>query len=189
MIREFRDGRIRVVCSVDILGEGFDLPGIEVGILLRPTASEIVYLQQVGRCLRVTDDKTEALILDHVGNTARHGLPTDERDWTLDGRERVKRVGKPTISVRVCPNCFAANRAGPATCGVCGTPYPVESREVTEQAGELVEIAAAMAKREARKAQGAAQSLEQLREIERARGYRKGWADHIYRARQARASA
>jgi DNA repair protein RadD len=185
MVRDFRQGRITVVCSVDILGEGFDLPGIEVGILLRPTASEIVYLQQIGRCLRTTEGKTEALILDHVGNVERHGLPNEDREWTLEGRaKRVRKDGAAGINVRICSTCFAAHRAGPLRCATCGAPYPVESREVLHQEGELVEV-----KARARREQGRARTLDELIAFGKSKGYGPGWAHIVWKSRQQKQGA
>jgi DNA repair protein RadD len=185
MLRDFHASRIQIICSVDLFSEGLDAPGIEVGILLRPTASEVIYLQQVGRVLRTAPGKTEAILLDHTGNVQRFGLPTDDRQWTLDGREPGKRrATKPEVSIRVCANCFSANRAGPPRCAVCGEPYPVDAREVQQQDGELVEIAAAAARRDARQQQGRAQTLEDLLEVARQRNYRPEWAHAIWRARQ-----
>ena len=74
-------GALQVMACCDLFSEGFDLPGIHVGILLRPTATFGLYLQQVGRCLRIAPGNSEAMIFDHAGNSTRFGLPTDERDW------------------------------------------------------------------------------------------------------------
>ena len=69
---------------------------------MRPTASLSLYLQTVGRALRPAPGKQEAVILDHVGNAHRHGLPTDERQWDLAGRRR--REGD-SIPIKDCPDC------------------------------------------------------------------------------------
>lgn len=180
MVRDFRDGRLRILCSVDVISEGFDVPDIECGIMLRPTASEIIHLQQIGRCLRAFPGKSEAVILDHVGNTATHGLPTEDRGWTLDGARERRGAPKPSISVRVCPSCWAAQRAGRSACKICGAPFPADPREVAEREGELVEIKA----RQERREQGAARTLEELREIGRQKGRHPKWAEHVYNARQ-----
>lgn len=82
----FKSGETRVLTSVELFGEGVDVPAMEAAILLRPTKSLCLYLQQVGRALRPYEGKT-AIILDHVGNHERHGLPDDDREWSLDSKK------------------------------------------------------------------------------------------------------
>lgn len=181
IVEDFRLGRIQGLCSCDLISEGFDAPGIEVGILLRPTASEGLYLQQVGRCLRVSSNKRLALVIDHVGNATRHGLPDEDRDWSLEGKK--KREKKQSgISVRICPNCFAAQNSLRRSCIECRFEFPIEAREVAEIEGELVEIQ----RRQERKAQGQAQTLEQLIEIGKQRGYASPhyWAKRVFEGRK-----
>jgi len=74
-IRRFRDGSLTILVNVDLFGEGFDVPACEVVIMARPTASLAVYLQQFGRALRTMPGKLFGLIIDHVSNVKRHGLP------------------------------------------------------------------------------------------------------------------
>jgi superfamily II DNA or RNA helicase len=131
-------GTIKVVTYCEMLSEGVDVPSINAAILLRPTASVTMYLQQVGRCLRPKADGSAAIILDHVGNVERHGLPTEERNWTLEGRDKRKRDAAP--SVRMCPKCFAANATTARVCGECGHEFTTEARELEVSSGELVEI-------------------------------------------------
>jgi superfamily II DNA or RNA helicase len=83
LVARFAAGELQVLVTVDVVSEGFDCPGAAVAILLRPTQSEGLYLQQVGRVLRPAPGKAAAIILDHVGNVHRHGFPDDHRDWTL----------------------------------------------------------------------------------------------------------
>ena len=186
-IGAFRHGTVKVLTSCDLVSEGFDCPGIVCGILLRPTASVGLYMQQVGRCLRPAPEKQHAIILDHAGNTRRHGLPTEMREWSLEGTERSKRrvEDEPNLSVRVCPRCFAAERAGRATCSNCGAPYPIASRKVSNVGGELEEVTTAGA---ARHEQGTARTLAALIELGALRGYRNpsAWARHVLAGRAAK---
>ena len=87
----FRDGSIKVLTNCALFDEGLDILGLDGVILARPTASLGRYLQMVGRALRPSPDKPHALVIDLAGNWARHGLPDDERVWTLNGVESVKR--------------------------------------------------------------------------------------------------
>lgn len=106
VIRRLRDGRLWVVCNVDLLGEGFDLPAIECVIMARPTASLAVYMQQFGRALRPLAGKLFGLVIDHVSNIKRFGFPDRPRIWTLDRRQKraAKEKDPELVDVLVCPN-------------------------------------------------------------------------------------
>jgi superfamily II DNA or RNA helicase len=96
------NGRLNVLTSCALISEGVDVPAVAAAILLRPTQSLAVYLQQIGRCLRPKPDGGRAVILDHVGNVVRHGLPDEGRAWSLTGKKR-----KPTeTSLRTCELCY-----------------------------------------------------------------------------------
>lgn len=185
--RLFRAGQIDIICNVDIAGEGVDVPAIEAAILLRPTQSLALYLQQVGRSLRVIKGKDHAIILDHAGNTMRHGLLDEDRDWTLEDRDR-KGKGKnegQEINARQCPECFCVHEPSPL-CPECGYKYTFKEKMPEEKEGELEEIDKERLKQQRRREMGAARTLEDLQALGKARGYKPGWAKHIWNARQAR---
>jgi DNA repair protein RadD len=95
-IRRFRAGQLWGLVNVDLFGEGFDVPAVEVVIMARPTASLAVYMQQFGRALRVLAGKAYGLVIDHVSNWKRHGFPDKPHYWTLDRRDkRAKREKDP----------------------------------------------------------------------------------------------
>ena len=103
LVTDFRAGRIQILTSCDIVSEGFDLPAVEVAILLRPTQSLVLFTQQIGRALRPYPGKKCAIILDHANNTRTHGLPDEERNWSLQGKEvRTNYDSEPSVSVRTC---------------------------------------------------------------------------------------
>lgn len=81
IVQEFREGKIDVLCNVDIFTEGFDCPDVEVIQLARPTKSLGLYLQQVGRGLRIAEGKRKVLFLDNVGLYNRFGFPASKRMW------------------------------------------------------------------------------------------------------------
>lgn len=123
VLRQFKNREILQLVNVDILGEGFDCPAIEVVSFARPTESFSLYCQQFGRALRLLAGKTHALIIDHVGNVMRHGLPDAPREWSLDRRER--RTGKSEPStIRVCTACTAVYERYLDACPDCGEPVP-----------------------------------------------------------------
>lgn len=143
-IRAFRKGRLRQLTNCDLFGEGFDVPGVEVVSLARPTCSLSVYLQQVGRAMRPAEGKESALILDHVGNWQRHGLPDTPRRWNLDARERASKGDKDpdVMSVTSCLECFGVfPRAKLPTCPYCGARRdPAERRRPEQVDGDLMEL-------------------------------------------------
>lgn len=188
-IKKFERGEIRVLSNVDLFGEGFDLPAIEVAILLRPTQSLGLYLQQVGRSLRPSPGKSEALILDHAGNVSRHGLPDQERDWSLNDHEKRKSADDESApTVRVCGKCFAAQPFGATVCKFCGFVFEIKPREVKHVDGDLREVDIAALRLQSRQEQGRSQSMDDLVALGKKRGYKRpyAWAAFIFRARQAK---
>ena len=131
-------GRIRILTSCALIGEGVDVPSVGGCILLRPTASTSLHLQMIGRCLRPSPGKAAAVVLDHVGNTLRLGHHLEPREWTLDGERKRDREKAP--SVKVCPSCFAAMASQAKQCGECGHTFAAEARELQQVDGELVEV-------------------------------------------------
>ena len=206
------DGSIHGLVNKDLISEGTDIPVAEVAILLRLTDSESWYLQATGRVLRTVyapgfdlatldgrlaaiaaSGKHYGLVIDHVGNSGRiidgefvpkHGLPHDDRDWSLQGRKRRKR-GAPTeevVATRQCPQCYAVHDPAPA-CPCCGFAYkPREMKPPKQVEGELVEVTdvtAAAAREAAKRAQAAARTVQDLV----ATGMSTGRAKHVLEAR------
>jgi superfamily II DNA or RNA helicase len=180
LLSDLGTGRLKVLTSCALIGEGVDLPSVGGCILLRPTASTSLHLQMIGRCLRPSPGKAAAVVLDHVGNTLRLGHHLEPREWTLEGLAKRDREAAP--SVKVCPQCFAAMASQAKQCGECGHTFAAEARELQQVEGELVEVQRQQARRE----QGSAQTLEQLRQIAQQRHYKRGWAERVYQARLAK---
>ena len=144
ILRRFRRGEILQLVNVDLFGEGFDLPAIEVVSFARPTMSFALFAQQFGRSLRRLDGKAWAIVIDHVGNTIRHGLPDASRVWSLDRRER-RGSSKPTdvIPTRVCvnPACNGVYERVYPSCPYCGhTPVPAGRSSPELVDGDLLEL-------------------------------------------------
>lgn len=182
------DGSVTGVCSCDLISEGTDIPAIGCAILLRPTKSKGLYLQQVGRALRPFAGKEYAFILDHVGNTEAHGLPYQHQEWTLDGSQRNKRGSKnqePNIRIAMCEVCFMHQEPAPVCVG-CGhvMKKPVDNtpKQVEGQLREITE--ADVQKKQQRMEVGRAQSLDDLIKVAKARGFNEKWAHHVYNGRQ-----
>jgi superfamily II DNA or RNA helicase len=202
LIADLGSGVLKALFSCEIISEGTDIPSVSGVQLLRPTDSLTLYLQQVGRGLRpiyapgrdlstregrlqaIADGgKPWTVVLDHVGNSHRHGLPTDDREWTLEGKVG-RQGGQAAPSVRVCPRCFSAMPSGRPVCADCGHEFVPERRELATVDGELVEVQ----RREARREQATAQTLEDLIQIGTRRGMKnpRGWARHVLAARGAK---
>ena len=180
LLSDLGTGRIKVLTSCALIGEGVDVPSVGGCILLRPTASTSLHLQMIGRCLRPSPGKAAAVVLDHVGNTLRLGHHLEPREWTLDGLAKRDREAAP--SVKVCPQCFATSMSAAQVCRECGHVFaPQETRELKVVEGELVEM-----QRQQRRQQGTAQSLDDLRKLAQQRGYKRGWAERVYQARLAK---
>jgi DNA repair protein RadD len=186
-------GAVQVLCSCDLISEGLDVPAVGAVILLRPTKSLGLYLQQVGRGLRPAAGKAHLVVLDHAGNTLRHGPPEMPREWSLAGRPKKKRDQDDAPPARQCPECFAVHAPAPC-CPECGHEYKSGGREIEHVAGELSEVTDAMAARWGRhiplsKVLRDARD-EDLAAVARARGYKQGWVFHMRQQRaQRRAGA
>ena len=108
VMNDFRNGKIKVLCNVDLISEGFDVPDCTCVIMARPTDSLVLYLQQSMRCMRYQPNKT-ATIIDHVANYTRHFLPDTDRTWDLKGFEKKRKKrqrNENEIAIKECPNCF-----------------------------------------------------------------------------------
>ena len=202
--KRLRSGEIHGACTVDLVSEGYDLPDLECCIMLRPTASEALFLQQVGRVMRPSAGKDVCWLLDHVANVGsiadgefkrKHGLPNEARDWTLDGRKKKKKGPKEpdevTVDIKQCPDCFTAHEAAPV-CPSCGFEYPAKTRNLEQVDGELQQITPEMQERMAeqarlqqRSAQASAKSVEDMMTQ---LGYSRGRAEAIVKAREEKAA-
>lgn len=185
IIADFRAGRITILCNVDLISEGFDVPDCECAILLRPTQSLMLYIQQAMRCMRYRDGK-RAVIIDHVGNYARFGLPDDDREWSLKKKDR-KPHETGEVKAQMCPECFrtfspesAPKTDGRLTCPYCGYVFPKKER------GELEEHSSVLEKIEGFRLNfdtaENCRSYAELREFAKRKGYKPGWA--YYQAKE-----
>lgn len=199
-----KTGRIMVMTSCDLVSEGFDVPSVSGAILLRPTKSLGLSLQQVGRALRLKEDGSRAVILDHVGNVNRHGTPKVDRKWSLTSKKRKQEAS----GARQCEACFkvfdvedfkARKESGTG----CGEPEDgcifdgtgseekgKSERELEHVAGELsaitetpewargINIARAAGSEYKAMLMWAGNDILKLKEVARVRGYHHKW---VYR--------
>lgn len=165
MLKRFAAGETKVLCNVQLMIEGVDIPAIEVIQWLRPTQSLIVWMQGNGRGLRPAQGKTALLILDHVGNWNRpgFGMPDDPREWSLDGRKpRGRKQETESFDIRQCPACYNVYRATLAACPKCNAAAQKSQREIEIIAGELQRIETQKLRMQNRRELGKARTLEDL---------------------------
>jgi superfamily II DNA or RNA helicase len=146
VLDRLRTGRVKLVSNVGLFGEGFDVPDLGVVQIARPTQSLGLYLQMVGRVMRVSPGKEYGVLIDHTNNWTTHGLPTVEHKWSLDGAPKM-----------------------PSSINLVRTESEevLERREIVERDAQLVEVEA--------KPQNWALLWERLKRKQVAMGYKRGW--------------
>jgi DNA repair protein RadD len=188
-IMSLASGQIKVLTACDIVSEGTDIPVVTAAILLRPTQSTGLFLQQVGRALRPHPEKTCAIILDHVGNCLRHGMPDEVRLWSIDDGE-VRRKGKKSAAgprSKNCEKCYAVYSIILRACPQCGHVNTGAEREIKQVDGELREYTTEEIYRERlRRSQGMSRDLGSLLTLAKIRGYKPSWAYHVFNGRKAK---
>ena len=174
IVLEYRKGNIKVISNVDLFGVGFDDKDIEVTILLRPTLSLALYVQMSMRSLRYKENKT-AVILDCCGNVARHGLPDDKREWTLETKKKQQNM----IKIRECEKCYGVYPPTLDKCPYCGYQATKEIQKKNKKSVtvDLVEVR----RTEEIKAKKyneyrECKTFEELKEFQKAKGYKIQWA-------------
>lgn len=187
--RLFHKGELKVVANVGTLTTGVDWD-VRCIILARPTQSEMLFVQIIGRALRTAPGKADALILDHSDTHLRLGFVTDIRHDKLDdGRPKGKAKEERTEPLpKECPKCAFLRPAKVSVCPSCGFKPEVKSNvEVID--GELAELRSKGKTKEAPvgfvKLHGRlishAEFFAQLKRHCRERGYRDGWASNQFK--------
>lgn len=180
IVQEFREGKILVLCNVDLFGEGFDVPDCEAVQLLRPTKSLTLFIQQAMRPMRINpaDPNKEAIILDHVGNYTRHGFPDDDHDWSLAEKKKKK---KAETTTRQCPICYhvfiPAPGLGQIKCPFCGHLFEDERAPRAEQE-ELDGVTLEEIKESPYSDYRKATTWQQLEFFRKGKHYKLGWSLH-----------
>lgn len=187
-LKKFESGEAQVLSNYGIVSEGFDIPAIEVVILARPTMSLSLYLQMVGRALRMLEGKDFALILDHVGNVELHGFPDDIREWSLE--DRPKRESTVINAPKVCPKCYYHNDRFARYCEGCAEPLTQAKAERGDNIdyvdGKLVEIDKLALKKNKKKEEKECRDIPSLESLGRRRGYKEPekWAERVFELRK-----
>lgn len=172
-IESFRNGEITVLCNVDLFGEGFDVPDCECVLLVRPTKSLTLYIQQSMRSMRYKPGKT-AIIIDLVANVYTHGLPDEPREWTLKSK---KHKAKNSVNVKECPECFTVMPSTAAACPECGHEFERQEREEAEQLNlEMKELTPdEVLKAKPYDYYKNIKTFEEMKRLQHAKGYKFAW--------------
>lgn len=194
IMNDFREGKIKVLCNCDLISEGFNVPDCSCVVLLRPTESLVVYLQQSMRCMRYQPDK-DAIIIDQVGNFTRFGLPNADRDWTLEDRAKhpQREGGSDGPAIKTCPECFGVILASCHECPLCGHSFEAEFRKLAQDRRAELEKINLNAKelRERKKKEqelllrdpSTFTTFKELAIYGKATGHKPGWAWHMAKAK------
>ena len=189
----FKVGKAQILCNCNLISEGVTLPNASVALLLRPTMSLPLFIQQACRVLTPVAGK-KAVIIDFVNNVQKHGMPTEAHSWSLTQTVEPRKEfnGDGTLSIRQCEKCFKCFKTAPI-CPYCGYTYTVKGRELKAIKNvELKKIEAAQKqeqekqKKDARREQGKCKTYEDLYALAKKRGYKNpsGWAYFIMKGRR-----
>ena len=190
--RKFHEGEYKVVCNCETLTTGIDWD-VRCISLVRPTKSEMLYVQIIGRGLRTAEGKAECLILDHSNTTLELGFVTDIFHDTLDdGKPKDKAEKRDTKKPKECPKCHNLRPAGILVCPVCGHKVKPKMSDLEPEDGELVEVVRKGKKgrlseehfhcvRMGERWMPFGQFYGMLKHVAMSRGYKEGWASNKYR--------
>jgi DNA repair protein RadD len=128
-ISQFKKGEIRALCSMGVLTTGFNAPNVDMIAILRPTQSAGLFVQIVGRGMRLAEGKENCLILDFARNIQRHGPIDQIRGSTRDHRERTEESSGPLV--KDCPQCMSVVHLACMECPDCGYVFPREIKIVS----------------------------------------------------------
>ncbi|WP_099974223.1 DEAD/DEAH box helicase [Lactobacillus terrae] len=172
IMSDFKKGILQVISNVDLISEGFNVPDCSVVIMLRPTESLVLNIQQSMRGMRYKPNKISTII-DHVGNYSRFGLPDSERFWSLDDREkRKKKTNTDSIVIKQCPECFFVMKGGVNTCPNCGAELKADAVKMDEKKDVKLEV---ITNYIVTKKVSELNSYKELQEYAKAKKYKNGW--------------
>ena len=185
LFRQMERGELAGIVNVGTLTTGVDAD-VRCIVMARPTKSEMLFVQCIGRGLRTAPGKDHCLILDHSDNHARLGFVTSiSHQKLLTGKEKAPKPReneKPEQTPRECKSCGAIKQRGP--CPVCGFE-PKRQSEIEFEDGELVELnAAGKPAKEKKREYTMSEKAEfhaGLLWLAHSKGRKVGWAAHKYR--------
>lgn len=188
LAQDFKKGVYKIICNVGVMTTGVDLPFVSCLILARPTKSEMLFVQIIGRGLRPAEGKTDCLILDHSDTTARLGFVTDIHHEHLDDGTKKQGGGekeeKKEALPKPCPSCTYLIPPKLKVCPSCGFEIKPKANVRTVD-GQLVEYLGDGRSKFAFENNPEMWEKEtfyrELLGLAQERGYKRGWAFHQYR--------
>lgn len=175
ILEDFKNQKFTIIVSVDCISEGISLPTCEVCLMLRPTQSYALYIQQGMRALTPHPNK-QAIVIDYVGNVYRHGMLDEEEEFSLVERKRCKNSsGEPDILVRTCQKCLRTYSGTQQECPYCGFNNGKTKREIEQEKKAELELITAIEKKKKRMEVGMQDTFEGLISIAKERNYAPGW--------------
>ncbi len=177
----FNDGLVKVIVNIGTMTTGVDVD-CRCIVLARPTKSETLYVQIIGRGLRTAEGKVDCLILDHSDSTINLGFADQIHHDFLDKGDRTAAKAQqakegPEKLPKECSSCHYLKPAGVHACPECGFA-PERREDVETKAGTLVQVAGGKAKADHGTKQRFWSGLQWYRQQ---RGYAEGWAANKYR--------
>ena len=175
IMQDFKEGKFKILCTVNIISEGITLPTCEVCLALRPTQSLSLWIQQACRALTPVKGK-KAVIIDYTGNVFRHGMPTEQHEWSLEERKKCRNSsGEEEVIARRCSECLRVYEGNDKVCPYCGHDNGKTKKQIEEEKRIELEKITEIQKKEKRREVGRTRSFEELCNICRERGYKPGW--------------
>ena len=180
LVEDFRAGKIKILCNAELFSEGFDVPNMQAVILARPTQSLTLFIQQAMRPMRPdpSDPNKVAVIIDHVQNYSRFGLPNAIHKWSLAPNPPKRHFSAP---VKFCNQCGLVVPMATHVCPCCGYEFITEEDEeerLREHEGTLLHIERKIGNFSSRRITHAPTSPEAFMEIAKEKNYQVGWVAH-----------
>lgn len=180
IVQEFREGKIKILSNAMLFSEGYDDKEIECIILLRPTLSYALYIQQAMRGMRYKEGKT-CVILDFVDNWTTHGLPDMERLFDLEDKaNKTSRNNASSVSDKSCPSCSQILKENTSKCDNCGFKFQIKPKENYEVLrNNLNEITSDDVYKNLKLHNFKPKNLEDVVKFCKAKKYKNGWIFHF----------
>lgn len=178
IVQDYRNGKIQVLSNAMLFSEGYDDKEIECIMLLRPTLSYALYIQQAMRGMRYKENKT-CLILDFVDNWTTHGLPNMERLFDLNEKGKGN-GGGGNKKAKTCPKCQQVIEDEQLKCNNCGYEFKMPKKKKGEiLKGELKEITAEDGYKNIKLSNFKPKNFEEVVNFCKAKKYKNGWVFHF----------
>lgn len=195
IISLFKNGKIKILINVDLIGEGFNVPSCDCVFLLRATQSLTLYIQQAGRALRSdpSNPDKKSSIFDFVGNIYRFSFPDAPRVWSLSST--LKNTHKhetihDSLIIKTCPQCLRSfvpsQMLTGRLCPFCNAPIPLNVREIQIQDKKELALIKKSQLIENKKQRGHCRTFQQLKKLGEEKGYKHPaqWAYYVLKNRK-----